>query len=297
MRNHVSPLVAGIKIIFIFGLVILVIIFQTEHDQLQSSFTAKLNTTKRNLLPSEILPFITFGFRNFIADYYWISSVQDLIAWDGKESYFINYFKNISVLDPKFEYPYLFSILTVPQIYRKDTDPVESLNKVAEIADKGIESIPTSWQIPFYLATQYYLFTKQYEPATTYLEMAAKRKGAPDGVYLVYSTFVSKTVRRTKNLMTNPEQKDTATSLVKIIYDNTDSEVTKDLIAKGLQVESIRQMLDKAILAYKTKYKKNPKNAYELINDHLISLPDDFLEDFDVIINSSDGSFKIINRI
>ena len=137
----------------------LVVFFQVRHDQLGPPFTTKLKMVRRNLLPHQILPYIHFGFRNIITDYYWISSIQDFVAWNRKEGYFVGYFKNISTLDPKFEYPYLFSILTIPQKDRKDLKNVAVLDEVATIAEKGMTAIPESWQIPFYLGTQYYLFT------------------------------------------------------------------------------------------------------------------------------------------
>ena len=138
------------------ALLLLVVSFQVQHDRLSPPFTTRLKATTRNLLPAKFLPYITFGFDNFITNSYWIRAVQDFTVWDGKNPYYLNYFKNISTLDPAFEYPYLFSILIVPQ--KKD---VATLDTIAAFADKGIQAIPTSWKIPFYLGTQYFLFIQQ----------------------------------------------------------------------------------------------------------------------------------------
>ncbi len=283
-------LVTSIQLCIILTLVGLAMTFQAKYDQLGPPFTTKLKVVRRNLLPPQILPYITFGFRNFITDYYWISSIQDFVAWNGKEGYFIGYFKNISTLDPKFEYPYLFSILTVPQRNKNGVDPVASLNAVAEIADKGIETIPTSWKIPFYLGTQYYLFTKQYQPAEDYLAIAAAREGAPDGVYLLYSTFIG------KGLLTKEQKAGFAAKLVKTIYNNTDNEIIKKLAANGLQEDFISQLLEKGIIAYKERYKRYPKTVGEMIAVNFIALPDEFLESFDVTINQKNGAFSIIEK-
>jgi hypothetical protein len=277
-----TPLVTGALCV---ALLLLVVCFQIKHDSLLPPFTTRLKAETRNLLPAQFLPYITFGFTNFITDSYWIRSVQDFTVWDGKDSYYLNYFQNITTLDPTFEYPYLFSILIVPQ--NKD---VVTLNKIAVFADNGIQAIPTSWQIPFYLGTQYYLFTKKYDPAEKYLSIAAKIHGAPDGVFLIYSTFVGRNsplhVKSESDFLLQKE-------LLKVIYNNTDNETIKEMAGKGIQEKFISQMLEKGIIAYKEKYKRYPKTVDEMIAVNFISLPQAFLDAFTVEISGRDGSFRV----
>lgn len=277
------PLTKNNSIIALIVLLFFVGILQKNHDDFSPPFTTRLKLAKRNLLPPQILPYISFGFTNIITDYYWISAIQDFVAWNGKEGFFIGYFKNITTLDPKFEYPYLFSIFTIPN--KRD---IRSLNEVAVIAEKGMDSIPKSWQIPFYLGTQYYLFTREYEPAEGYLKIAASKQDAPDGVYLLYSTFVG------KGLLTKEQKLGFAKKLVQTIYNNTDNEVIKKLATKGIQESFINQLLEKGILAYKAKYKIYPKNVTEMMDVNFIALPKDFLDSFSVEINQRDGSFRIV---
>lgn len=267
-------------------LLTLSIIFQIKHDSLSLPFTTKVKAETRNLLPARFLPYVTFGFVNIITDSYWIRSVQDFTVWDGKDEYYLNYFKNISTLDPTFEYPYLFSILIVPQ-----NKNVATLNKIAEFADNGIQAIPTSWQIPFYLGTQYYLFTKKYNPAEKYLSIAAKVHGAPDGVFLVYSTLAGR-----NNPLHIKSESDfiLAKELLKVIYNNTDNETIKEMASKGIEEKSVNQMLEKGIIAYKEKYKRYPKSVDEMLTVHFISLPQTFLDSFTVEISGRDGSFRVI---
>ena len=270
------------------ALLCLVITFQVNHDARSEPFTTKLTAQSRNLLPAEFLPYITFGFDNFITDSYWIRSVQDFVVWDGRNPYYLNYFKNISTLDPTFEYPYLFSIVIVPQNKNIDT-----LNRVAAIADRGIQAIPTSWKIPFYLGTQYYLFTKKYDPAEKYLSVAAKVEGAPDGVFLVYSTFVG---RNSPKPIRADSDFEIARSLLKVIYNNTDNETIKKMAVQGMEEKLISQMLEKGIIAYKEKFKRYPKTVEEMLTVNFISLPQGFLDVFTVEISQKDGSFKIIEK-
>lgn len=275
------------SVIFI-TLSILVITFQKNYDARSKSFTTRLTATTRNLIPAKFLPYITFGFTNILTDSYWIRSVQDFTVWNGKDPYYLNYFKNISTLDPTFEYPYLFSILIVPQ--NKD---VATLSKIAEFADNGIRAIKTSWKIPFYLGTQYYLFTKKYDPAEKYLSIAAKVTGAPDGVFLIYSTFVGR-----NNPLHIKSESDfiLAKELLKVIYNNTDNETIKEMASKGIEEKFISQMLEKGIIAYKEKYKRYPKTVGEMLAVNFISLPQSFLDAFTVEISGRDGSFRVIER-
>jgi len=214
--------------------------------------------------------------------------VQDFTAWDGKNKFYLNYFRNISALDPTFEYPYLFSIVIVPT--NKDVD---TLNDIASIAERGIAAIPTSWKIPFYLGTQYFLFTQNYDPAESYLAIAASKKDAPDGVYLVYSTYVAK---KAPKRIRSPEDFETAQNLVKVIYNNTDNETIKKMASKGLQENFINQMLQKGITAYKERYKKYPSGVEDMLAVNFISFPQEFLDAFTIEISQIDGSFGVVER-
>lgn len=270
------------------SLVSLVVAFQINHDSRSKPFTTKLTVQSRNLLPETLLPYITFGFDNVITDSYWIRSVQDFAVWDAKDPYYLNYFKNISTLDPTFEYPYLFSIVIVPQNKNVDT-----LDRVAVIADRGIQAIPTSWKIPFYLGTQYFLFTKKYDPAESYLSIAAKVKDAPDGVFLVYSTIAG---RNSPKPIRGDSDFEIAKALLKVIYNNTDNETIKKMAANGIEEKLVSQMLEKGIIAYKEKYKRYPKTTDEMLVVNFISLPQGFLNMFTVEISQRDGSFRIVEK-
>jgi hypothetical protein len=263
----------------------LVAITQKRSDDFGPPFTTKLTVAKRTLLPSTILPYIHFGFSGFLADIYWIRSIQDFVAWNGKEPYFIGYFENITTLDPRFEYPYLFSIFAIPQ-----RENIASLDAVATIAEKGIDAIPTGWKIPWYLATQYFLFTKNYDIPEHYLAIAASREGAPEGVYLNYATFAA---RKVPQAIRSEKDYETAKSLVAVIYNNTDNETLKKMASLGIQETLVSQLLERGIDAYKTKFKRYPRSVDELLEVNFITLPKEFQEFFTVVIDQKNGSFKV----
>jgi hypothetical protein len=251
---------------------------QAAYDKVAPPFKTKLATARRDLLPATLLPYTHFGFNVFLADMYWIRTIQDYVAWDNKDSFFLEYIRNISTLDPRFEHPYLFAIWTIPA--NKD---VKRLGDVADISEKGMNTIPTSWRIPYYLGTQYYLFTKTYDKAKKYLKIAAEKKDAPPGVYLNYSSFVINEVKGYK----------ASYDLVKVIYDTTKDETLKKVLQSGLEQEIVITMLERGIVAYKTTHGRYPTALEDLQKDSLVSFPETFLAKFTVSINRSTGSFKI----
>lgn len=255
---------------------------QTAYDKAAPPFEVKTKESVRDLLPARLLPYVHFGFSNILADVYWIRMIQDHVTWDGKKPFFLEYFRNISTLDPRFEQPYLFSIWAIPS----DRKDIARLSEVAQIADRGIESIPTSWKIPYYLGTQYYVFTKTYERAKEYLRIAAEKKDAPPGVYLNYSSFVINEIKGHK----------ASYDLVKVIYDNTSDETLKKIVAIGLEKELINTMLERGILAYKTETGFYPSSLELLTERRFVSLPETFLERFTVVIDQKTGGFRIEER-
>lgn len=252
---------------------------QTLYDAVAPPFTTKIKAVKRDLFPEQMIAVSHFGFKNILADLYWIRAIQDFVAWNGKELFFLDYFRNISALDPRFEHPYLFAIWTIPL----DRNDLERLDKVAVIADRGIALIPESWKIPYHLGTQYFLFTKSYTKAKEYLRIAAEKKDAPLGVYLNYSSFVINDVKGYR----------ASYDLVKVIYDNTDDATLKKVIEIGLQKEMLNTLIERGIVAYKTTKGIYPKTIDDLTKENLVSLPESFTNAFTVTINRYNGSFKI----
>lgn len=268
---------------YLFGVVFIIMIMflQAKHDDLSPKFTLGWKAVKRTLLPEKILPYLSFGFSNMLADYYWIKGVQDFLSWDGKDEAYLNYYKNISALDPQFEYPYLFSILALPMNY--DT---EMLKKLTPNAEKGIVSISDGWKIPFYLGAEYYLFTKENQPAEKYIKIAVERNTAPPVAYITYSSLIAKKIQGAK----------ASQELMKVIYNNTDNDVIKKIASAGIETSILNQMLEKGIAVYYAKYKKYPKEVADLEKENFILLSAELKKAYTVVINNNTGSFSIIEK-
>jgi len=303
------------KVLFV-GAFFLIILIQINYDANSKPFLWKFETQDRVVLPPQVIKTLSFGFDNVIADAYWIQVVQDIIGWNETDMFFVNYFKNIAVLDPKFEYPYRLGIFVVPS----QKNP-ELLNEMAKIADTGMQALPENWEIPFYLGTAYNALNKNLNAtlrkATTfgmeavpenireyftietakqtieenkehierYLSLASAKESAPAVVRLVYSSYTTKTL----------SSHETGLQMLKAIYDTTDNETIKKIAIKGIVLETLNDSIGKAIVAYKLKFKSYPKNLSDLENNKFFLMPTEIREVFDIEFKPN-GNFRIIEK-
>lgn len=265
---------------FIISLIILVTLTQAIYDEHSKPFSFKLESIDRHILPAKLLEYTNFGFKNMLADYYWIMAVQDLSYWNNKDVFYLEYFKNISVLDPKFEYPYLFSIYVVP-----NEKAPKLLDNIASIAETGMSALHNNWAIPFYLGTKYKTLVRDNEKAELYLKRASEVKTAPPVVNLVYTSFLKNQAQDRKDV----------TQMIKVIYDTTDNGTIKKLAAKGILINDLSDVIEKAIARFKIKYKVFPKNSTDLERTNLLTLPREIKDAFDVEI-SGDGGFRLVEK-
>lgn len=254
---------------------------QYYYDKENGTMEPKLLIAKKTLIPAAFIPYMHFGFANVLADYYWISSIQDLPAWNGQDRFYLDYFDNMTTLDPRFEYAYLFGIFTAPS-----EKNIPALDRIASIGERGIAILPTEWKIPFYLSTKYNILTKSDEKVEKYLRIAAETPNAPSVVYIVYSSFIAKKI----------QGKEAYKEMIKVIYDTTDNEIIKKLAEKGILEENITQMLEKGVIAYKAKYKIYPNSVDDLIRNRFINLPQEVLESFIITIYPKTGEVKVTGR-
>jgi hypothetical protein len=284
MNTHVkpfTPLLTGIVIVLF---LCIVATLQAFHDKASGAFSSasfRFTVKHRSIIEPHIIKHLTFGFDNMLADYYWISAIQDFTGWNHKEDFYLNYFKNISALDPRFSYPYLFAILTAPT--EKDRD---SIHKVATIADLGIATLPQNWEIPFYMGTMYNQFGKDDVRALHYLKIAANVESAPPVVPLVYSSITAKKLLG----------RDRARELMRVIRDTTESETIKKFAEKGIVLEEFGGSVENAVLAYQATFKRYPKNAEELVKARFLNIPEEFTSTITISIDQKDGSVRIVEK-
>jgi hypothetical protein len=275
-KNKAYKTLLGIS--FFGCIVAFTIVTQLRYDALarpeQDDYAIKIT---KHVMPSNIVRNFSFGFRNILADFYWISVIQDLPGWDRDDDFYIQEYENLATLDPKFEYPYLFGILVV-----SSKSFATSTNQIEPVANIGIQNLPYNWEIPFYLGTQYHL-QKNYQKAFRYIHIAASRPIIPKSVRNLYSVY------GTRNL-----PKDQATqALIGTIYQTTTSTTTREVIKTDMEIRELTEQFQKQIGSFKTRTGRIPESFDELVKNGLLVIDEYVTEKFTLEYNNKTGEVLI----
>lgn len=258
------------------ALFVSIALIQSAYDHIHYANENRHAPVHRYALPAPIVSHFAFGFNNVLADFYWITAVQDLTKWDRFDTYYPEYFRVISTLDPQFAYPYQFAIFTIPTKKNK-----ESLAWTASIAERGINAIPSSWEIPFYLGVQYYGRTKSYAEATHYIGIAAKKDSSPEMVHKTYASFLTHALGEYQ----------TTRALYETIANTSDNSETRTYAKTQMFILDVTEAVEQATRAYKEQNGVYPKNLMELVDGHYIPL--DVAKHFPASIDQATGKVTL----
>ena len=270
---------ALITFTLVFSLLFVVSRLQTTYDSnviMHLYGTIEKNTDKY-ILPAFIVKNFSFGFNAVLADAYWVTAIQDFSSWDRTADFYYREYENISTLDPTFAYPYLFGILVTAS--KKYPD---SVNKMEPIAQVGIDNLPYNWEIPFYLGSQFNLL-KSFPKALHYMTIAAYRPIVPRPILQAYESFLKK----------KSVDNETTRSVMKAMYDTTDSKKNKQIIRTGLITEELNSVLKDPLSKYKTKNGVYPSTINDLIKANLIQVSPTILKDYTITIDTLTGQVTI----
>ena len=267
---------------FLLILLVPVVILQTKYDKIMHPKII-FTTETRYILPTSIVTNFSFGFRNILADLYWVSAIQDFSIWDGEDPFYVQEYKNIAALDPQFSYPYLLGILTfTSRSASEKTLQPQRLLSIEPVIQKGIESLPDNWEIPFYMGTGFQL-TKNPEKALYYLKIAASHPDAPERIHQVYTSYLTRALTGDN----------AAKEFVKAIYDTTESETTKKILRDGIMINDLTEVLKTVVKSYKTKYGVYPSSVNDLIAAKMIQAGPELQKEFKITISRNTGEVKV----
>ncbi len=148
-------------------LVVAILFLQSELDA-RKIHPGEVDTCGR-LTDVRVLQFLSLGFEEVIADYYWFKTV--LYAGSNENSMNVEYFTalvdQVITLDPQFQYPYIFGsvILSIEANDYKGSD---------RLLLKGFTRHPDTWRFPFGLGYNSYFHHGDPEEAARYLAIAAR---------------------------------------------------------------------------------------------------------------------------
>lgn len=277
LRNNLHNLLGLIVFLILF---FAVVSLQYKYDKIVHPYVTFAYET-HYVMPASLVKNFSFGFKNVMADFYWIGIIQDFSIWNGSDSFYLRKFENLSVLDPHFSYPYLLGILTVTSRSTK-YDPASpatvTIYDIEPIATLGLKNNPKSWEIPFYLGTAFQI-TKAPEKALQYLKIASEIEGAPDFTKRAYDSY-SKNVSKGDNV---------SQALIKIIYETTESKTTKKILKEGMIARDLTRVIQGVVTEYRLKYKKYPSSFNDLVVTHMVQNTDKVESEFTIMIDSKTG--------
>ncbi|MBI2486989.1 MAG: hypothetical protein HYW01_08530 [Deltaproteobacteria bacterium] len=164
--------VTGLTCIFI--LIVISVPFQKRIDDIRGNFRAIEETL---YLSSSALKKISLGYKEIVADIYWLRAIQYFGSKKVKEQdpeLLYKYFDILTDLDPQFVNAYRFggTFLTEPPPYG-----LGDVDKGIKLFDKGRENNPDNFRIPLEEAFIYYLYDKNYERAAELFNEASEKPG------------------------------------------------------------------------------------------------------------------------
>lgn len=263
-------------------LFVLVSLMQYAYDSIVHPKGVVFQTETRYVMPPSIVKKLSFGFNNVLADFYWVNIIQDFSIWNGRDTFYLDEYRNVATLDPKFSFPYLLGILTFASreinyketagVYKTDVDTFEP------IVALGMKNIPDSWEIPFYMGTAYQL-TKSPDKALAYLKIASENSSAPERVRNAYKTYL-------KNVLTG---KNIGTDLVKTIYETTSNKTTKKIIQDGILAKTLEDILQGIVNDFRKRFGYYPSSLNDLATHKMINLVPELQHDYSITIERGSG--------
>ena len=237
----------------------LVALLQLEYDATKTTLPASST--------QEMSPFMVrlldMGFHPAVASFLWATTMPEILdLWNGKTEYFSD-LAFVNAVDPKLSYPYAFSVLTLPAVPAAE-DP-QAVTQADAIGAQGIANGDTDWRIPYYMATNEFLYAKNDIAAAEYYNTAAETPGIPGYAERFSLNF---------GIETNQRQK--TEQLWETIKDSTNDPNAQARAQAYIDHLQDFDYLDAASAMYKKEFGVFPTSTTELVAKGIIpSVPVD----------------------
>jgi hypothetical protein len=230
------------------------------------------------------LPPITFvktfdlGLHSAAAGFFWVNDVIFELPYLRLG---LDQFKKdlgiVNSLDPRFSFPYYFTVLVLP-----NTDHPDRVSATLEIGERGVREADPDWRVPFFLAIAYHLNTEDYLNAARNFDLAARSPDIP---------FYAKRFSENYGIATKMRAKTLAAW--KIIEESTTDKTTKERAAAYIERLTIFDLLEEAARTYKQKFGGFPASPKDLVTGGILkAVPPDPLG-FEFTLGG-DGSAGIV---
>jgi hypothetical protein len=213
----------------------------------------------------EIAELLSFDHRGFLADMYFIqvslhsgSLMWKPLKFQFNSAWAYSMMDLITDLDPRFYSAYLFAGMGLIHNF-------DDVKLAKPILEKGMALFPDSWELPFWIGYDHYIYLWDNATAASYLGQAAHKPGAPKR----FLSMLLSAQRKTGDY-------EGAIWALGILFDTTKDQKLKFIYARKLvQLQNLNQ-LQKAAEAYQQQTGGFPTDLGELVRSGLIeALPED----------------------
>lgn len=208
---------------------------------------------------------LSLDHRGFLADMYFIqvSLHSGSLMWkplkfkfDSQWAY--EMMNVITDLDPKYYVAYLFTGMGLIHNF-------DDVKLAKPIIEKGMAVFPDSWELPFWIGYDYYVYFEDNKTASTYLWRAAQKPAAPKHFLSLMLSALKKTGEYEK-----------AFWAMKTLWDSAKNEKRKTVYAKKMIQLKNLALLQKAALIFRERNGRFPTGLNELLISGIIKkMPED----------------------
>ena len=164
----------------------------------------------------------------------------------------------ITDLDPKYFIAYLFSAMGLIHNF-------DDVKRARPIVEKGMKVFPESWELPFWIGYDHYVYFNDYEVAGEYLWKASQKPGSPK----TYLSLMLSALRKKGDY-------ERALKVMEIIIENANDDRLKMVYGKRLVQLRNLALLQKGVEIFKEYKGRFPTDLHELIKEKMLKkLPED----------------------
>ena len=201
------------------------------------------------------------GFNPAVASFMWAGTMPEILDLFNDKAEYLSDLSYMNTVDPKFGYPYAFSVLALPII----THFPGAMKDALAIGQEGLINADPDWRIPYYMALNYYVELKDPADALKYFDLAARTPGVPE-----YAE------RFAENFGIGANDRSKTEALWATIRDSTNDPGEKARAQAYINRLQIFDYLEAAAKAYKQKYGTEPTTLDQLISNGIIpQIPQD----------------------
>ncbi|MDP3992717.1 MAG: hypothetical protein Q8Q05_00660 [bacterium] len=196
---------------------------------------------------------VSFGSTEFLADYYWLTLIQYYGGGTpyGKYRKLAELFNVVTDLSPKFHQAYQTGLIILPG----EGFP----NEAIALGEKGKQSLPDSWEMPYYTGLVHHIYKKDFVSAAKEFQLAATKKDAPPITQYFAGIYYKEA-----------DQRQLAYQIFKTVHETTKDDFVRERSGKQILHLEMTFFLEDAVTKYGQQFGRYPTSPQELVAKAII---------------------------